>query len=381
MMRRTCTVRGIRQQLKQQQQQQQVPPSGRDVHSEKRLPISAYGSDLKGYGSTASIPMRIPTPMEAWLSCVGMVMPFHGGRTMIVTPASAGRQTWGSLQSQLGMHFPKMEHRPLSEPKALIPELRREGRVKVDPDFVFPKDDTILGNNDDVMVDEVSKELVSSGRNDIVAAPLPSVTLPLGNLATACADGVIFTNGAFAEVVHESPRVISDVHRVLKPRGVMCIVDHQLPRIVCGDTGVMADVATDFKDFCEVVRSNEYLSIAEQSTACAHMDTYLPFAAVNRRAFTSEFEVSLKDFIRYIETWPCFRKAMTPIVGADGTHRKRLEGEPLEMFEWCTSERLRRDGSPQRLRISVDHFVLSCSNRAFEVHDAIGEERNFNFPL
>ena len=359
-MKRSNLLRGIR--VRQQAPENPLP--------ERRMPVDAYGPSMKGYGASAVTPVRVPTPVEAWLSCVGAVMPFHTGRTLMVTPSSVGSATWGSLQSQVGLHLPRLEHCPL--PKSHAPVFKRstpfEKRRSKDPDFVFPENPEVA-------------EALRAPNSQLVPAPLSSVKSPLASHPAGCADGVIFANGSFAEMVHESPRIVSDVHRVLKPRGVMCIVDHQIPTIVCGDTGVMADVARDFSDFCEMVRGKDFLSLAEESTSCAHLDTYLPFAAVNRRVLTSEFDVPLSEFIRYIETWPCFRKAMTPVAEGTGVYRRNIVGEPLEMFEWCTAARLRSDGSPLRLRLSVNHFVITCSNRAFEVHDSIGEERSANLSL
>eukprot|EP00796_Vickermania_ingenoplastis_P005294 gene5294-3797_t len=329
-------------------------------------------------------------PLESWLSIMADAVPFYKD-TVVVCPSSFDESARSSLRRRCQAIFPRATVEPL--------RLRLTRRSRRTPN--------------------------TSGTEKNSALP-PAVRhqcqyfeqtwcSPLEKLPPQSQDVIVFAGNVFGrEMLFQGPSHITAAHRVLRPHGVLAILGYSLDcKVAVPDwarcdaddflTTMKADATAlehqNLDTLChdlDAVRTMQQRQLGIQraksimsSISCSHTDIYLPFPAVKRRWFESEYAMSPAELASCYASIPFYAPCYAPTLWGNGGGSSsckedfvslpalnlrntkstsslvvRKTVDPLEMLLsfWETHRHTRR-AQRGALRARVLHFTLTCSSR------------------
>jgi SAM-dependent methyltransferase len=308
--------------------------------------VNAFGPAL--HGARRGPSCTVPEPEELWFAAVAAAVPFRRSLACVTPPSDVAS---AAVAKRAGVHFTRVVRTPLFTP---APKTETHAIAAGLPPGAAP--------GALALPDNVAAAMARS----------PFQRAPDGEF-----DAVCFAGGALAHTIRAgvAAHQLSEAHRVLKPHGVVVVMGQRRGRLI-GAPELQEDFAAMTRQLVD-----DGADVAEDSEQVGHADVYLPFANVQRRWFTSEYDVPAAAIADYVRSWRCYHEASAPSMDpADGAAaaprgvRRAIGADPLEaMLSSIAARRL------PTLRLAVDHFVVTCDNRPINRPSAVGTGANAGF--
>lgn len=277
---------------------------------------STYSSSLKSHAFGLDFPsLRIPEPLEIWITCLGAMVPFKDRVVCITSDDTAHSKRVAARASD---HFGNVLHVPAPDSVSVLRSLR---------------------------------------------------SIPEGS-----SDAVVFCDNSFSHFVSDAPEVITAAHNALRPQGVLCVWGHHAPAIVApphardafSQYTKLLDALCPIDPTLHVDSSCISLSTSRRlaSTSASHDDTYFPFPSVAKRLFESELVLEPSEVVGVFRDCPRYTSVMTPLTASGDacgySRRLRVRGDPLnDLAGMCYNATKGMGG----VSVSVKHFVITCDSR------------------
>ncbi|CAD2216816.1 hypothetical protein, conserved [Angomonas deanei] len=374
---------------------------------ERKGLMSFHGPLLHGFhrGSTATF----AEPLDVWLTALGQAVPFYKN-VLIVVPSRMQNHQVKRLFQRAKVHFPSAHIAPLHR----ISRDESEEHRATDREKDSPL--SLQGGRADGSLTAVPTQ--EGSRTPAVHTPRHPPPSALSMFSGGSLDLILFADNVFKEeMYYHAPWYISQAHKALRPHGVLAMVGQRPVVRVAAPQWASQDVA-DFLDHVEstaradlallekMARAGDHthddrlktlrtILETEESASVGHGDIYFPFSAVQRRWFTSEFALSPMQLTEVLRGMPLYQYLQRhqslqahpqtdedfvdipfPSLGTEGSEdtvvgvvRQHSAIDPLEALYQCLETRIRRESNPgstmdQDLRVQVEHFVVTCSNRS-----------------